>query len=360
MTDSGRKTGLSRRDVLKYSAAALLVCETTGMPSSAYAEGAFTFGTSGGTWGDGIRKSFIEVPGFESRSNVRVSALNAPTSVLVTRLLAQPASPPFTVADLLDVEHFLAADAGAIRDYDLDVVKNYNDIFPSARQAPRAGLKNWCASMTLPLISITYNTKLAAKPADWRDLWSDKYKGKVGIPDFGWYGQTWLHAINKHFGGTEADIGQGVTAIRDLVKKNGAIVIRNQEQAIKAFTDGEIVIMPYWNGRTFSLQADGVPVEMVYVPGTIQLHNGFVVAKNTAFKDAANQFVNNTLDGTLQLEMTRLFRYPPANRTAKLPPDLARFAAPESALERVVPLDWAKINAGRVEALDRWNREILG
>jgi putative spermidine/putrescine transport system substrate-binding protein len=359
MAHSGRKTGFSRRDLLRYSAAALLVCETTGMPP-AFAEGAFTLGTSGGTWGDGIRKSFIDVPGFENRYNLKVSALNAPTSVLVSRLLAQPANPPFTVADLLDVEHFLAADAGAVQDYDLDIVKNYKDIFPSARQAPRAGLKNWCASMTLPLIAITYNTKLATKPADWRDLWSDRFKGKVGIPDFGWYGQTWLHAINKHFGGTEADISQGVTAIRELVKKNGAIVIRNQEQAIKSFTDGEITVMPYWNGRTFSLQANGVPVEMAYVPGTIQLHNGMVIAKNTAFKEAANQFVNNSLDGTMQLEMVRLFRYPPANRTAKLPPDLAQYAAPEASLEKVVALDWEKINAGRVEALDRWNREILG
>ena len=100
MAHSGRKTGFSRRDLLRYSAAALLVCETTGMPP-AFAEGAFTLGTSGGTWGDGIRKSFIDVPGFESRYNLKASALNAPTSVLVSRLLAQPANPPFTVADLL-------------------------------------------------------------------------------------------------------------------------------------------------------------------------------------------------------------------------------------------------------------------
>lgn len=358
MANSDRSSGISRRQVLQYSIAALAASELTGMPS-AFAETVFTVGSSGGTWGDGIKKSFIDIPGLDTKLNIRPSYLNAPTSVLVSRLLAQPANPPFTVADLLDVEHFMAADAGAIQDYDLSIVKNYADIYPSARQPARGGLKNWCASMTLPIISVTYNTKRAPKPASWQDLWSDKLKGKVGIPDFGWYGQTWLHAINKSLGGSETDLSKGIAAISDLVKKNGAVVIKNQEQAIKAFSDEEIFAMPYWNGRTFSLQASGVPVEMVYVPDTIQLHNGFVIAKGTALKDVANQFVNNTLDGELQLEMSRLFRYPPANSKAKLPADMAHFAVPPAALERVVSLDWEKINAGRVEALDRWNREVL-
>ena len=347
---------VSRRAVLGYSAAALVACELTGLPP-AYAETSFTVGTSGGTWGDGISKSFVETPGLEAQSNQRISYLNAPTSVLISRLLAQPNSPAFSVADLLDIEHFLAADSGAIQDYDLDIVTNFKDIFPSAQQAPRAGLSHWCASMTLPLISVTYNTKLATKPATWKDLWLERYKGKVGVPDFGWYGQTWLHAVNKQLGGTEENITPGVAAIADLMKKNDAILIKNQEQAIKAFSDEQIVMMPYWNGRAFSLQADGVPVEMSYVPGTIQLHNGFVIAKATAFKDLANRFVNNTLNGELQLEMTRLFRYPPANRMVKLPPDLQRFAAGEDALSKVVPLDWKKSTRGVHRPLNAGTRK---
>jgi spermidine/putrescine-binding protein len=100
-------------------------------------------------------------------------------------------------------------------------------------------------------------------------------------------------------------------------------------------------------------------VAMEYVPGTIQLHNGFVIAKGTTMKDAANKFVNNTLDGTLQLEMSKLFFYPPANSKAKLPAALEHYAPPPAALEKVVTLDWEKINAGRVAILERWNKEII-
>ena len=89
------------------------------------------------------------------------------------------------------------------------------------------------------------------------------------------YGLTWLHALNKHLGGTEDNVDKGIAAIADLLKNNGAVILANQEQAIRAFTQMEIVMMPYWNGRTFGLQANGVPVDIAYVPGTIQLHNGF-------------------------------------------------------------------------------------
>src|ERR1700710_2874382 len=106
MTKPIADRALSRRAILRASLANLTACEMTGLPS-AWAEGNFTMGSTGGTWGAGIRKSFIEIPHFAEAQKIRPSYLDAPTAVLISRLLAQPASPPFTVADLLDVEHFM-------------------------------------------------------------------------------------------------------------------------------------------------------------------------------------------------------------------------------------------------------------
>jgi len=214
--------------------------------------------------------------------------------------------------------------------------------------------------MTLPIIGMTWNAMEAAKPTSWQDLWNPKLKGRIAIPEFAWYGLTWLHAVNKQLGGTEDNIDKGLAAIADLVKKNDARILANQEQAIRAFTQGDIVMMPYWNGRTFGLQANGVPVDISYVPGTIQLHNGFVIPKNAPERKLANEFINSTLDGELQIEMTRRFRYPPASMTAKLPADLRQFVITQTALDNVVQLDFQKINATRAAALQRWNSEVLG
>ena len=65
-------------------------------------------------------------------------------------------------------------------------------------------------------------------------------------------------------------------------------------------------------------------------------------------------------DAKNQLEMTRLFKYPPASKKAKLPPDLERVRVPDRDLAHAVKLDWKKINDFRSAYLDRWNKEVLG
>ncbi|MYZ46438.1 extracellular solute-binding protein [Propylenella binzhouense] len=349
----------TRRAVLKYGAASLAMMGAVA-PRAAWADSQFTVGTLGGSWGDGIKKSFVPSLIQSGTLAAEPSYLDAPYPAMISRLLAQPDNPPFSTADFLDIEHYMAADAGVLQDLDLDIVTNYKDVFPTAHQPERNGLKHWASAMTVPFISITYNTKLASAPTSWDDLWAASLKGKIGVPDFGYYGLMWLHAINKHLGGDEDNIDPAVEAISDLFKKNGALLIKNQEQAIKAYSDETIVMMPYWNGRTFALQESGVPLAMAYVDASLQPHNGFIVPKGTGFAKEANHFVNATLDGELQLNMTRIFRYPPSNRTVKLPPEMEHYAVPESALEKVVKLDWGKIHASRSAALERWNREILG
>ena len=52
--------------------------------------------------------------------------------------------------------------------------------------------------------------------------------------------------------------------ISDLVKKNNAILLSSADAGMQAFTRGEIVAMPFWNGRTNLLVRNNVPVKMVY------------------------------------------------------------------------------------------------
>ena len=149
-------------------------------------------------------------------------------------------------------------------------------------------------------------------------------------------------------------------AIAEIVKKNDAIIMENTDVALKAFTREEIWLMPFWNGRCFSLQAEGVPVEIVYPKGSLQVGNGFPILKGTKFERQAQQFVNITLDAEYQIEMTKRFRYPPSNKKAKLPPELAHYALKPADLVNMMPLDFQKINQHRAAYLARWNKEVLG
>ena len=92
--------------------------------------------------------------------------------------------------------------------------------------------------------------------------------------------------VNKQLGGTEENITPGVAAIADLMKKNEAILIKNQEQAIKAFSDQQIVMMPYWNGGLSRCRPTGC-LSDVLCSGHNPIAQRFCDRKSNRVKDIA-------------------------------------------------------------------------
>src|SRR5262249_58071831 len=112
-------------------------------------------------------------------------------------------------------------------------------------------------------------------------------------------------------------IDPGMKAIAEMVKKNDAIIMENTDVTLKAFTREEIWMMPFWNGRCFSLQAEGVPVDIVYPKGSFQVGNGFPILKGSKFERQAQQFGNITLDAQYQIERTQRLPSPPTHEKAQ-------------------------------------------
>src|SRR5262245_14162312 len=354
---------ISRRDMMRavgLGAAALAGAEL-GLSRPASAEEAFTIASTGGSLGDCLKQAYVVNAGFEKRFNTQVSYAHMIDSVIATKAIAQCGNPPFTVPAVLNAEAVMLAEGGCLQDYDLGVVTNYKDLLPGTFEYPRAGLKNYWAAHTMIVMGLVYNTKrITIKPTSFMDLGSAKYKGKIAIPAYGWVGIQWLHALNQALGGNPDNIDPGMKAIAELTKKNDALVMENTDVTLKAFTREEIRMMPLWNGRCFSLQAEGVPVDIVYPKGSLQVGNGFPILKGTRFERQAQQFVNVTLDPEHQLEMTKRFRYPPSNKNAKLPADQAHYAVKDADLPNMMPLDFQKMNQHRAAYLARWNKEVLG
>ncbi len=352
--------GFTRRELLKITgmtAGSLALIETGWSP--ARGEDKFTIASTGGSWGEGIRESFVNAPKFGDAAKVAIDYSHQLESVATAKIIAQCGNPPFTVSGHGEAEAILMADGGCVQPYDLSIVTNYKNIYDTAKLPPRAGMQAWWASFMMLVFGLAYNTKEAAKPTSFQDLFSAKYKNRIGVPAYGWYGMYWLHAFNKTLGGNEDNISPGIEAVARLVKQNGAIIIQNVDHGMKALTLGEVVLAPIFNGRAFAIQEQGVPVDMVYPPGSIQVGNGAVILKGSRFSDAAQRYINNTLNGEFQLSITQRFRYPPSDRTVKLPPKMAHYAVPEASFPNMVALDWTKINRHRERYLDRWNKEVL-
>jgi putative spermidine/putrescine transport system substrate-binding protein len=354
-----RDGGISRRRFVQAAGAAAILAAEGSLVRRATAEDRFTIASTGGSWGEGIKTSFVVKPEFEKRYKTSVTYAHQLESVAASKILASCGTPVFSVSTHGQAEAVLLAEAGCVQPYKLDVVQNFRDI-PANLTLERAGLGPYYGAYVFLMWALTWNTKHARRPASYKDLWSSAYRGKIAVPAYGWYGIYWLHAVNKLFGGTEDNITPGMQAVAELVQKNGAIIMENVDHGMKLFQREEIVMAPFWNGRTFALQDGGTPVAIEYVPASISLGAGFVIVKGTALDEIAQRFVNETLDERNQLEMTRLFKYPPASRRAKLPPELERVRVPEAELAQTARLDWKKINDHRSAYLDRWNKEVLG
>src|SRR5229473_986564 len=337
-------SALSRRQfqsALGWGAASIALSEF-GLSRRAAAEENFTLASTGATWGDGLRASFVDAPKFEEKNGIKVSWEHAIDSVFTAKAMASCGSPPFSTLAVLQAEANFLALGGCLQGYDLGLVTNYKDIIDTTKEPPRSMLKDWFAPFVLIVMGLVWNTKEAKKPAAYQDLLNPKYKGRVGIPAYGWVGNSWLQVLNKTLGGNEDNIDPAIAFLAELVKKNEAVIIENTDAALKAFTREEIVVMPFWNGRTFTLQAQGVPLEIEYVPGCMLVGNGFPILRGGKFIELTNRFANTTMDAQYQVMMTQRFFYPPSNRNAKLAPEMARYAFPPDKEKLVVPIDYEK------------------
>lgn len=346
---------VTRRETLRIFGAASvgLALAEAGLVSPARAQGAFTWAATGGTWGETIGRVFVDGADFATQTGLETVHSAQLESVAAAKILAACGNAPYDVSSGAQVDYVLLNDAQCLEAYDPALVTNLPDVYDEAK------VGDYYAAFNVLLFGLTWNTEEAKKPDAFKDLWRSEYRGRVGVPAYGWYGMTWLHAVNKLLGGDEDNIEPGMTAIADLVDKNAAIIVENADHGTKLMQRGEVIIMPYWNGRTVRLQEAGVPAAFAFVDGTIALGNGFSIMKGTEHPKEAQIFINNTLDPKLQVEFSAWSKYPPSNRKAVLPKDLEMIAIPEGAMERAAQLDWRKINEHRSAYLERWNKEVL-
>jgi putative spermidine/putrescine transport system substrate-binding protein len=344
---------ISRRSVLKVAGvgmASAVVAPKWFASSEAQAR-AFTWAATGGTWGDTIKRVFID-PFAQAQSLQPVHSAQL-ESIAMSKILASCGSAPFDVSNGPQADYDLLNDSQCLEPYDPAIVKSLGDIYPEAKQG------DFYVAFNILLFGMAWNTKEASKPASFKDLLLDKYKGRIAIPAYGWYGMPWLHAVNKELGGNEDNITPGITAVAEMVKKNKAIIIENADHGTRVMESGEVVIMPYWNGRTARLQEAKIPAAFELVPGTVSVGTGFSITKGSPYVKQAQQLVEMTLDPAKQIEFTKWSKYPPSHKGAKLPPELEGIAIPPGALEKAAKLNWKKVNDYRSQYLERWNKEVL-
>ena len=178
--------------------------------------------------------------------------------MITAKAMADCGNPPFSTVSVLQAEgNFLGVDA-CLQDYDLRICTNYKDILDSAKELPRGTLKNWFAPYVLCSGHHGHGLqhqggKQAGAPTRTCSLRNTR-GGSAFLP-VATVGNSWLQVLNKTLGGNEDDIDPGIAFLVELMKKNQPLIVENADAGLKAFAREEIVIMPYWNGRTHVLQS---------------------------------------------------------------------------------------------------------
>ena len=145
------KQQITRRrfqSLLGWGAASIAAAEF-GLARQAWAEENFTLASTGATWGEGLRASFVDAPKFEEKNGVKVTQEFAIDSVFTAKAMASCGTPPFSTVAVLQAEANFLALGGCLQDYDLDICKNYKDIVDTAKEPPRGMLKTWFTPFVL-------------------------------------------------------------------------------------------------------------------------------------------------------------------------------------------------------------------
>jgi len=342
---------ITRRDVLAAAGAGVGLAL---LPGRSFAADELVAATFGGTWAN-VQKQVL-APYFTKRTGASVTQAPMLATEQIAKLTAaKGGQPPFDVAMLDEGPALEAIDAGLIAPYDAAKSPNFADLLPPFKGP-------YGPAITMQAIGIAYNPKsVKTPPTSWADLWKPEYKSRVGITSLAsTLGMAFLVDINRVEGGDESNMDRAFAKLKTLLP-NLAAVSANFGAHGALFQQGEIDIGVQNFNFAEELKAKGVPIEFVRVAsGTPAWKTTMHVVKGALKPDLAYGYIDSQLAPDVQSEMQKS----PWNvipTSSKVPLDglvAGMIAKTQADLQKMVFFDWKKINQGRAEWTQRFNRDI--
>jgi putative spermidine/putrescine transport system substrate-binding protein len=328
----------------------------TGMlPASVFAQSkTLVAATFPGTWNEAHRQ--ILSPAFQKATGASVTQSIILGTDQVARLTAAKGGrPPFDVAIFDSPQVLDAVRQGLIAEYPQAKSPNYGNLLPTFQD-------KWGPVITMQVVGIGYNPKkITTPPKNWDELWSPKYKGRVGLTALNsQLGIAFLAELNRLKGGSDTDFEPAFKALRELLPNVGAIAA-NLGAYATLWQQEQVDIAPYNFNFVQTLKGKDVPVELA-IPstGAVGWSTSLHLVANAAEPDLAVKYIDTHLDATVQAAMAKPpFDVIPTNSKVKLEGAITQaIAKSHDELAKVRTFDWDKLNPQRGALIDRFNREI--
>jgi putative spermidine/putrescine transport system substrate-binding protein len=339
-----------RRDVLL---AGLGCGAMAALPRAAHAADPLVAATFPGTWNEAQSK--ILVPWFKNASKSDVTLTIQLATDQVAKLAASAGKPPFDVSIMDEGPLLDALKQDLLVKYPVDKSANFKQLYPMFQD-------EWGPKISVQVIGIGYNPKkIKTPPKSWKDLWNPEYKGRVGLTALNsTLGMAFMAEIARLNGGSESNLEPAFKALKELLPNVGAISANLGAHAT-LFQQEQIDIAPYNFNFVETLKGKGVDVEFV-VPdsGPVAWRTSLHIVKGAARPELAFQWIEGAITPEVQIEESK----PPYDvipTHTKVPMTsvmAAKIARTPADLNKLIFLDWKKLNEVRGSAIDRFNREI--
>lgn len=302
----------------------------------------------------GLFGEYMAKPFMEANPNVTIELLGGISEDAIAQIkAAQGASPIDTM--LLGKPRYLQAEReGWILELTRDDIPNTADTYENIQAECEPGAVAW----TMEIIGLVYNPELVDKPESWEDLWSEEYKGKLGmVAPSSNAGFLFLAMLGQQFGDGEDDLDAIWAKLQDL---EPFVVASNPETLSQLLENGEIAVGINWNTEAAVSLGKGFNVEFTMpAPGGIAQVGCYGVLKDTAYPELAKEYVNTALGLDFQQQMSEApFFFAPVNKGVVLSDEAAKILPAPEEYSTLITIDYGVALPLREQLTDDFIRDF--
>ena len=259
---------------------------------------------------------------------------------------------------LTDAYSQVGVENGVFQEFDRSKLENIDDIYEIARD-PQGG---YGPAYTVGRIGIVYDADKVEPITSWDDLWRADLEGMVSLPNITTTaGPMFVVQAGNHAG---VDAYEDADATFDAIAEIEPNVVKNYNtgsEMVNLFSTGEVSVTMTQDFTLRSLQ------EAVPTVTWAELEDGDIAVLNTVNiptgaenVDLAYEFIDYLLSTEVQQLEAEQGVDAPINMNVELEPEQAAlWTYGQEAIDSLITMDYAAMNAARTDWIDRWN-EIFG
>ncbi|WP_299951504.1 PotD/PotF family extracellular solute-binding protein [uncultured Ruegeria sp.] len=309
-----RKLGFNRRQFLKTSAATGVLAGTSGLYAPAVH--AATEPLKIGSWGGFFEEVLSEklYPEFTAATGIEVDSIGTPNGDAQVVQLAQAiraGNIPLDVSALIPIPMVRATNAGIIEELDMSRIPNAKYL-PEVQGLSQStdGNPNGVAWFFYFNILVTLRDDFPQAPNSWTELWNPSNSGLAGVMAQPEISNIIDITAATYFGGPDIlKTKEGTLEVLQKVgelKETVSLWYRDEAQFQNGLETGELPIGIYYNDVATVAQAEGIEIDRVFPKeGAVKNPAYWGISKGTALRDQAHEFLNFTLDPSVQALLAR-------------------------------------------------------